>query len=1150
MVRLNRDRHSVNTGFLGCLLASTLFVVSACVAPGEYYEPDTQELKQVKTDVQESTFETPTLGDPKTALADHRAFIDAYYDSSPEIKAAAMHRLADLYMIMEIKEYERQNAIYIQQKKLYQQGRLRRSPTPPYGIFRQATNLYEDVLQRYPNRPENDRILYQLARIYEALNMPEKKTKMLESLVVDYPDSRYHTEAQFRLAELYFNNGMFSEAADSYIAAARGLDFSVFDRARKGARDRAEAALSEARRKEEEETALFKAGWAQIPLDNYESAVSTFQELLGRKQKILETRPFEFDPKRMSRRDWDFVQEVLRGLAIALSNWVPSGELNDYFEKKVGHWKYEYLIYQKIANLHMARGRYYEAIKVYESFLELYPLHPEAPNMALGIIDGYEKLKLVDLTNRSRMTFLVDYGEDSKWYRKASVPDRDRIRPYLKENIYHFAVFYHSEAQKTKRISDYEKAIQWYRRFLAAYPKETESSRMNFLLAEGLYEIHKYPDAATEYLKTAYGYPLHKDSAEAGYAAVLSLEKVWNETGKGVTDQSDRKDAVALASAADRFAETFPTDDRGLSVRLKGAEIYYKLGNLKDARRMASELTVTSGVKRDPAIYKAQLLIASTFFDEKSYEKAAAVYRRLNVSSISPEERMEVRKLWASALYKNAEALKASGMTKDAEEAFYLVQRQVPGSDVAPVGLYDGGLLAMNRKGYDDAVRVFGLLVHEYPDSELSKKVPSLLLKTEQDMLDKGQYKEARVLADGLKDLGGHIQGDMVYQADLMIANRFFEQKSYDKAVDVYRKIDINKLPETDREEVKRLWASALYKQAEELKTAGKLLDAENAFRRVQNEVPGTETGPVALYDAGLLAVERKDNNEALKTFGLLVRQYPEDTHSVHATVQMARIHEEMGELSDAAVEYERVGTIAGDRKLAAESLLAAGWIYEQTKDWPRAVRVYQRYLDSNPGEFEKEVEIRFKIIEAEREQGHQDQAKQLIHDFIGQYASLQKDSSTGVYLAKAYLQSGDYLRADFSAVKLVEPLDENLARKKALLAEVLNQYIQAANYEIAEVMTQAAYQIGAVFEEFRTNLLDSQRPKGLTASQLEQYNFLLEEQAFPFEEKAIAAYESNVKRTQQLGLYDAWVKRSYEELSKLVPGRYQKIEMEEIVSR
>jgi TolA-binding protein len=1131
------------------LFTLSLVLLAGCVGPGEYYEPDTQELKQVKTEVQESTFETPTLGDPKTALADHRAFIDAYYDGAPDIKAAALHRLADLYMIMEIKEYERQNSIYIQKKKLYAQGRLRRSPTPPYGVFRQASNLYEDILQRYPSRPENDRILYQLARIYEALKLPEKKTKMLEALVADYPDSRYHTEAQFRLAEMYFNSGMYSEAADAYISAARGLDFSVFDRARKGAKDRAETALSEARRKEEEETALFKAGWAQIPLDNYESAVSTFQELLGRKEKILDASPFQYDPKRMSRRDWDFVQEVLRGLAIALSNWVPADKLDDYFEK-VGHWKYEHLIYQKIANLNMARNRYYDAIKVYESYLKLYPMHAQAPDMMLGIIDGYQHLKLVDLTNQSRMKFLREFGEDSKWYRKAAVPDRERIHPFLKENIYHFAVFYHSEAQKTKRVSDYKKAIEWYRRFLKAYPKETESSRVNFLLAEGLYEIKDYEDASTEYLKTAYEYPLHHDSAESGYAAVLAIEKVWEKTGKDVKKDQSRETAARLASAADRFAETFTTDERGLDVRLKGAEIYYKLGNLKDARRMASEVTVTSGVKRDPAIYKAQLLIASTFFDEKSYEKAASVYRRLNVTSISPEQRMEVRKLWAAALYKNAEALKARGLKKDAEEAFYLVQRQVPGSEVAPVALYDAGLMAINRKGFEDAVRVFGLLAHEYPKSELSKKVPPLILKTEQDMLDKGQYKEARILADGLKDLGTNIRGDMVYQADLMIANRFFEKKSYDKAVDVYSKMDVNQLPDTDREEVKRLWASALYKQAEELKKAGKLMDAEKAFKRVQNEVPGTETGPVALYDAGLLAAQRKDYNEALKTFGLLVRQYPEGTHAVHATVEMARIHEETGQLSDAALEYERVGTLSGEPKLAAESLLAAGWIYEQTKDWPRAARVYQRYLDSNPGEYEKEVEIRYKIIEVEKKQKHHDRARQLLQDFIQRYASLQKDSATSSYLAKAYLESGDYLRRDYNAVKLVEPLDENLAKKKDLLAEVLNEYIQAANYEIADVMTQAAYQIGAVFEEFRTDLLGSQRPKGLTASQLEQYNFLLEEQAFPFEEKAIAAFESNVKRTQQLGLYDDWVKRSYEDLARLVPGRYKKTEMEEVVTR
>ena len=71
---------------------------------------------------------------------------------------------------------------------------------------------------------------------------------------------------------------------------------------------------------------------------------------------------------------------------------------------------------------------------------------------------------------------------------------------------------------------------------------------------------------------------------------------------------------------------------------------------------------------------------------------------------------------------------------------------------------------------------------------------------------------------------------------------------------------------------------------------------------------------------------------------------------------------------------------------------------------------------------------------------------------------------------------------------------------------------------------------------------MNSERPKGLSALELEQYNVLLEEQAYPFEEQAIALHEANAHRTAE-HIYDDWVKQSFAALTKLLPGRYAKTE-------
>jgi hypothetical protein len=74
---------------------------------------------------------------------------------------------------------------------------------------------------------------------------------------------------------------------------------------------------------------------------------------------------------------------------------------------------------------------------------------------------------------------------------------------------------------------------------------------------------------------------------------------------------------------------------------------------------------------------------------------------------------------------------------------------------------------------------------------------------------------------------------------------------------------------------------------------------------------------------------------------------------------------------------------------------------------------------------------------------------------------------------------------------------------------------------------------------------MKSERPKGLSAEELEQYEILLEEQAYPFEEKAITLFESNIEGVTN-GIYDEWVRKSFEALAKLIPGRYAKKEKRE----
>jgi len=55
-------------------------------------------------------------------------------------------------------------------------------------------------------------------------------------------------------------------------------------------------------------------------------------------------------------------------------------------------------------------------------------------------------------------------------------------------------------------------------------------------------------------------------------------------------------------------------------------------------------------------------------------------------------------------------------------------------------------------------------------------------------------------------------------------------------------------------------------------------------------------------------------------------------------------------------------------------------------------------------------------------------------------------------------------------------------------------------------------------------------------------YEMVLEEEAFPFEEQAIEVHEKNLE-LMAVGVYNRWIEKSLGKLAALMPGRYAKFE-------
>ncbi|MGH8165994.1 MAG: tetratricopeptide repeat protein, partial [Woeseiaceae bacterium] len=226
----------------------------------------------------------------------------------------------------------------------------------------------------------------------------------------------------------------------------------------------------------------------------------------------------------------------------------------------------------------------------------------------------------------------------------------------------------------------------------------------------------------------------------------------------------------------------------------------------------------------------------------------------------------------------------------------------------------------------------------------------------------------------------------------------------------------------------------------------------------------------------------------------------------------------------------------------------AAG-LYKASNESAREEQVLAKIVDRYPNPVSESIEARFRLLELAEKSGDQRVRTERLQELVraDRSAGAERTDRTRYLAAKATLELAEPLRNRFLGARVSQPLADSLKRKKALMEDVLSAYGKAAEYGVAEVTTAATYRLGEVYQQFSRDLMESERPTDLDADALEQYDLLLEEQAFPFEEKAIELYEANASRTAD-GVYDEWVERSFDALAELVPARYAKLERSEDV--
>jgi cellulose synthase operon protein C len=552
-----------------------------------------------------------------------------------------------------------------------------------------------------------------------------------------------------------------------------------------------------------------------------------------------------------------------------------------------------------------------------------------------------------------------------------------------------------------------------------------------------------------------------------------------------------------------------------LKVNLKDVATYYhataqkskKIEDYQEAARWYRQYL--KSFPDDPDSAANNYLLAETLFESHQYADAAAEYEHT-----------------AYAYPKNA---------KSATAAYAGLVSYQKGEE----SLVGADKVAWHKKATDAGVK-FATAFPEHPDSAgvltraatdiyAAKDLPRAITVSEQLLARQPPVDEAK------QRIGWSV-----------IARSHYELNEFDKAEPAFEKaLQYAGTDEKERNDLTESLAASVYKQGEAKQKTGDTAGAVDDFLRVAKVAPTSTIRSTATYDAGTQLIVLKQWDRAIRVLEDYRHQFPKD-HPAEVTQKLAVAYSESGHPGEAAGEFEKIAADpTQDRAVQREALLQSADLYAKANNVPKAVGMLEKFVASNPTPVVDAEEARQRLADYATKSGDLAKRDYWYREIIkvDSTAGAQRTDRTHFLAAKAQLALAAPARDEFRAIRLTAPLKKSLVAKRKALEAAMDGYKKAAAYNVAEVTTASTFEIAELYRSLSKDVMNSERPKGLKGDELEEYNSLLEEQVIPFEDESIKAHELNTARTKD-GVYDEWVKKSFEVLAELKPARYSKTEL------
>jgi len=821
-----------------------------------------------------------------------------------------------------------------------------------------------------------------------------------------------------------------------------------------------------------------------------------------------------------------------------------------------------------------------EAIELYKGLLKKYPLFERNDQVLYQLSRAYEETGEIDIAMTTLEQLITKYPQsrhiDEAQFRRAEY--FFTRKKYLDSEESYQSVIESGEGSEFYELALYKRGWSYFKQDLYEEALQDYLKMLDYKIENG-YDLEKADNKIEKKrIDDTYRVISLSFSYLGGAEAVVEYfdkhghrfyeASVYSHLGEYYLTKRRYADA---AKSYEAYIERNPISKESPYFNIRVIEIYKKGGFPKlvvDSKRdfsktysLQSNYWTFFDINENPtvlAFLKSNLIDLANHYHalyqdkrlrnekENNYSEAIYWYRQFLASFPEAKEAPKLNNQFAGLLLEYKDYLAAA--TEYERTAYdYLAHEDSSSAGYAAVYAYREYLKVANQSKRNiikrEIIRSSLKFADYYPTH---KHAAVVLVAAVDDLYALEDYEQAILTGRRVIKVYPNADKKLLRSAWMVVAHASFDLANYIDAEDAYTQT----LALTDKKDktyvsLTENLAASVYKQGEQARILGNHRLAANHFLRVAKVAPNSKIRPTAEYDAAASLILLKEWATVAVVLEGFRKLYPDNKLQSDITKKLAVVYKEDGKYLKAATEFERIEKEnPKDESLRREALNQAAELYEKAESQDKALLVYKKLVDYFPEPIEDAIESRQKMANIYLAKGEQkkyiSELKTIVNtDAIG---GAGRTDRTKFLAAKAALVLAEPKLASFNKIALVKPFKKNLKKKKKAMRGAIDTYTKLVDYQVGEVTAAATFYIAEIYRDFSIALIESERPTNLNDEELEQYELVIEEQAYPFEEKAISVHEKNTELLD-VGIYNEWIDKSIVKLAELLPARYAKTE-------